>query len=270
MSPIGSGKDTSPTNMDTVTLNLAELTTAPASRAQARLILENDLEPYMSRSDANVVLLLGDMPPCTGAFVEELFGGSVRRWGPQVRDRLTLIAGDRHLLERQAIRYMERAIARYARVQRAEKRGWKFGTVGEFLGMSDEEEAYIEALVEIDQLMNALPTKGTEAWDRLNFLVELAEAYEDEHYPIDPPDKKARRRFHWDRKNPRLSHFRYRIEDFMKQPLDYLIMIPAYVGAAPHLLLKKISPKLTNDLRISMAITALFTFGFGLLLGVWL
>jgi HTH-type transcriptional regulator/antitoxin HigA len=48
------------------------------------------------------------------------------------------------------------------------------------------EEDYERALGEVEQLANAQP--GTPEGDRLEVLMILVEAYEDEHYPILPPD----------------------------------------------------------------------------------
>jgi HTH-type transcriptional regulator/antitoxin HigA len=46
---------------------------------------------------------------------------------------------------------------------------------------------YEDALAEIDQLMgNTQP--GTQAYERLDILTKLVEAYEDEHYPMGMPD----------------------------------------------------------------------------------
>lgn len=44
---------------------------------------------------------------------------------------------------------------------------------------------YKAAVTEIDQLLDADPKRGTTAYDRLEFLSVLVEAYEDEHDPID-------------------------------------------------------------------------------------
>ena len=44
---------------------------------------------------------------------------------------------------------------------------------------------YRAAVAEIDQLLDADPKRGTEAYDRLEFLSVLVEAYEDEHDPFD-------------------------------------------------------------------------------------
>jgi HTH-type transcriptional regulator/antitoxin HigA len=41
------------------------------------------------------------------------------------------------------------------------------------------------AVAEIDQLLDADPKRGTPAYDRLEFLSVLVEAYEDKHDPID-------------------------------------------------------------------------------------
>ncbi len=45
---------------------------------------------------------------------------------------------------------------------------------------------YEEALKEIERLWDSEP--GTPEGDRFEVLVTLVEAYEEEHYPIDPPD----------------------------------------------------------------------------------
>jgi len=47
-------------------------------------------------------------------------------------------------------------------------------------------EDYEAALTEIEKLMNA--QLGTPESDRLEILATLIEAYEKEHYPIEPPD----------------------------------------------------------------------------------
>jgi HTH-type transcriptional regulator / antitoxin HigA len=46
--------------------------------------------------------------------------------------------------------------------------------------------SYEAALKEIERLWGA--RSGTPAGDRLDILATLIEAYEDEHYPMDPPD----------------------------------------------------------------------------------
>ncbi len=48
------------------------------------------------------------------------------------------------------------------------------------------EKDYEEALKEIERLWDSEP--GTPEGDRFEILVTQVEAYEDEHYPIDPPD----------------------------------------------------------------------------------
>lgn len=251
----------------TVTLSLVDFISAPGTRAQARLILENDLEPYMSEPDTRILLLMDDAPPYMGSFAEELFGGAVRRWGPDVKDRLVPVAAKKLTLRSQALRFMDQAVERYERIKRAEANGWKFGSIGDFLGMDGEEEAYIEALAEVDQLMTDNPPKGTVEGDRLEFLAELIEAYEDEHYPIERPSRKASQRFHWDRTHPKLAVFRYNVEDFMKNPFDRIIYALAWIGAAPHFFLGMLSPKFTDDLRISMAVTLTVVAVLGLWVG---
>ena len=44
---------------------------------------------------------------------------------------------------------------------------------------------YKAAVTEIDQLLDADPKRGTVAYDRLEFLSVLVEAYEDKHDPLD-------------------------------------------------------------------------------------
>jgi HTH-type transcriptional regulator / antitoxin HigA len=48
------------------------------------------------------------------------------------------------------------------------------------------EADYDKALAEVEQLWDA--KCGTRDGDRLDILVTLIEAYEDKHYPMDPPD----------------------------------------------------------------------------------
>jgi HTH-type transcriptional regulator/antitoxin HigA len=48
------------------------------------------------------------------------------------------------------------------------------------------EEDYDKALAEVERLWGA--KLGTPDGDRLDILVTLIEAYEDKHYPMDPPD----------------------------------------------------------------------------------
>ncbi|MBM4258234.1 MAG: transcriptional regulator [Deltaproteobacteria bacterium] len=48
------------------------------------------------------------------------------------------------------------------------------------------EADYNGALTEIERLWGA--KRGTVEGDRLDILATLVEAYEDEHYPMDPPD----------------------------------------------------------------------------------
>ena len=45
-----------------------------------------------------------------------------------------------------------------------------------------------EAVAEIDQLVHRIPAAGTVAADRIGIRAMLVEAYEDRHWPIDPPD----------------------------------------------------------------------------------
>lgn len=48
------------------------------------------------------------------------------------------------------------------------------------------EQDYRRALAEVERLMDA--DEGTPEADRLDILATLVEAYEDEHWPIDPPE----------------------------------------------------------------------------------
>ena len=50
------------------------------------------------------------------------------------------------------------------------------------------EADYLAVMVEIDQLAENDPPIGTPEGDKLDVLLILAEAYEEEHYPIGPPD----------------------------------------------------------------------------------
>jgi antitoxin component HigA of HigAB toxin-antitoxin module len=47
---------------------------------------------------------------------------------------------------------------------------------------------YKAAVAEIDRLLDADPKRGTEAYDRLEFLSVLVEAYESDRDPIDESD----------------------------------------------------------------------------------
>lgn len=53
---------------------------------------------------------------------------------------------------------------------------------------------YREGLTEVERLFNALP--GTAEGDRLDMLVLLVEAYEEQHYSIPPPDPIAALEYH--------------------------------------------------------------------------
>lgn len=50
------------------------------------------------------------------------------------------------------------------------------------------EAEYEAAVAEIDALLDAEPAAGSEAYDRLEFLSVLVEAYETEHYPMPARD----------------------------------------------------------------------------------
>jgi HTH-type transcriptional regulator/antitoxin HigA len=60
------------------------------------------------------------------------------------------------------------------------------------------ERDYEAALREIDRLFRAKP--GTAACDRMEVLVTLVEKYEEQHYPMPPPDPIAAIRFHMEQK----------------------------------------------------------------------
>lgn len=47
------------------------------------------------------------------------------------------------------------------------------------------EKEYSAAVEEIDRLLDADPERGTEEYDRLEFLSVLVQAYEDVHYPME-------------------------------------------------------------------------------------
>ncbi len=55
------------------------------------------------------------------------------------------------------------------------------------------DEDHAAALKRIEELMNAKP--GTPEGDELDILVTLVDAYESEHFPIDPPDPVSAIRF---------------------------------------------------------------------------
>lgn len=57
------------------------------------------------------------------------------------------------------------------------------------------EEAYEEALHELDKLMAMDPVPGSEESDRLDVVALLIKTYEDEHYQIDLPDPVAAIKF---------------------------------------------------------------------------
>lgn len=50
------------------------------------------------------------------------------------------------------------------------------------------EAEYEAAVAEIDSLLDADPVAGSEAYDRLEFLSVLVEAYDTEHYPMPTGD----------------------------------------------------------------------------------
>lgn len=50
---------------------------------------------------------------------------------------------------------------------------------------------YETALAEVEHLMEEAPAVGTPAYERLEFLSVLVEAYEDEEFPIDAPTPQA-------------------------------------------------------------------------------
>ncbi len=60
------------------------------------------------------------------------------------------------------------------------------------------ERDYDAALREVDRLFRAKP--GTADHDRMEVLVTLIEKYEEQHYPMPPPDPVAAIRFHMERK----------------------------------------------------------------------
>jgi HTH-type transcriptional regulator/antitoxin HigA len=61
------------------------------------------------------------------------------------------------------------------------------------------EEDYEQALGTIAELMQAEPEPGTERFDRLDILVTLVEAYEEDQHPVGPADPVETIRFHLDR-----------------------------------------------------------------------
>lgn len=59
------------------------------------------------------------------------------------------------------------------------------------------EQDYEEALAQIDAIFDAEP--GTPDGDLLEMLILWVEAYEEQHYPIAPPDSIEAIEFHMDR-----------------------------------------------------------------------
>lgn len=55
------------------------------------------------------------------------------------------------------------------------------------------------ALEEVSELMELNPRPGSEAFDRLDVMATLIEAYETKHYPIDPPDPIEAIKFYMER-----------------------------------------------------------------------
>ncbi len=61
------------------------------------------------------------------------------------------------------------------------------------------EDDYEATLREVAGLMESEPAPGTDAFDRLEILVTLVEAYEAKHHPIGAADPVETLRFHLDR-----------------------------------------------------------------------
>jgi HTH-type transcriptional regulator/antitoxin HigA len=61
------------------------------------------------------------------------------------------------------------------------------------------EDDYEWALREIAEVMEAEPNPGSDAFDRLDVLVTLVEAYEAKHHSVGPADPVETIRFHLDR-----------------------------------------------------------------------
>ena len=62
---------------------------------------------------------------------------------------------------------------------------------------------YQQALREIESLFEALPS--TKEWEKLEILTTLVEAYEQEHYPIEPPSSLEAILYHLESRHQRLS-----------------------------------------------------------------
>jgi HTH-type transcriptional regulator / antitoxin HigA len=58
-----------------------------------------------------------------------------------------------------------------------------------------KENEYNEALLQIEQLLDA---KSKRELEMLQSLVEIVEMYEEEHFPIDPPDPNELMKFRMD------------------------------------------------------------------------
>jgi len=80
------------------------------------------------------------------------------------------------------------------------------------------EDDYEAALKEVERLMDIDPEIGTPECDLLEVLAVLVEAYEKEHYPIEPPTPKLKRRkgIKWDY-NGDGRHRHERIRGFWKR-----------------------------------------------------
>jgi len=102
---------------------------------------------------------------------------------------------------------------------------------------------YRNALAEVERLWGA--KSGTPPGDRLDILTTLIDAYEDEHYPIDPPDPVEAIKFRMETAGPeaqrprtahRNAHARGRGVKLQAQPVDCddsAIGIPAEVLIRP-------------------------------------
>lgn len=61
------------------------------------------------------------------------------------------------------------------------------------------DDDYERAVRQIAKLMEQQPEPGTDAFDRLDILATLVEAYEDEHHPVGPADPVETIHFHLER-----------------------------------------------------------------------
>jgi len=73
---------------------------------------ETFLEPPL-REGKTVVVDLDSAVGFSTSFLEEAFGGVIRKFGPDIKGRMLIVANARPRRKRQAMEYVDRAIAGY-------------------------------------------------------------------------------------------------------------------------------------------------------------